>query len=170
MDRFFDVVGTLSWLCASLAKLLIGAVILLVVADVVARNLGLKAMTWAISASEYSLLYITFLAMPWLVRIKGHVFVVFLRALFPPAIQRLLEKLVYLTCIALCLYLGWVAWSSMMIAWHKGSFESRTFDMPKWAIYLPICVGFGLSALEWLRFLITSASIYDVNPLEAEGI
>ena len=52
MDRFFDVVGTLSWLCASLAKLLIGAVILLVVADVVARNLGLKAMTWAISASS----------------------------------------------------------------------------------------------------------------------
>ena len=170
MERFFDIVGWLSWACASAAKLLIGAVILMVVADVAVRNLGLKALTWGISASEYSLLYITFLAMPWLVRNKGHVFVVFLRALFPPAVQRLLEKLVYLTCIALCLYLGWVAWSSMMIAWHKGSFESRTFDMPKWAIYLPICVGFGLSALEWLRFLITPASIYDVNPLEAEGI
>lgn len=170
MDRFFDVVGYLSWLCASAAKLLIGVLILLVVADVVARNLGLKAMTWAISASEYSLLYITFLSMPWLVRNKGHVFVVFLRALFPPAVQRLLEKLVYLICLALCLYLGWVAWSSMMAAIDKGSFESRTFDMPKWAILLPICVGFGLSALEWLRFLITPASIYDASPLEAEGI
>lgn len=170
MDRFFDIVGHLSWLCASVAKLLIGAVILLVVADVVARNMGLKAMTWAISASEYSLLYITFLAMPWLVRIKGHVFVVFLRALFPPAVQRLLEKLVYLICIALCLYLGWVAWASMITALEKGSFESRTFDMPKWAIFLPICLGFGLSALEWLRFLITPASIYDASPLDAEGI
>ena len=170
MDRFFDVIGTLSWLCASLAKLLIGTLILLVVADVLARNLGMKAMTWAISASEYSLLYITFLAMPWLVRMKGHVFVVFLRALFPPAIQRLLEKLVYVTCIALCLYLGWVAWVSMAGAWQKGSFESRTFDMPKWAIFLPICVGFGLSALEWLRYLITPASIYDASPLDAEGI
>ena len=170
MDRFFDVVGTLSWLCASIAKLLIGAVILLGVAEGVARNLGLKAMTWAISASEYSLLYITFLAMPWLVRNKGHVFVVFLRALFPAAIQRLLEKLVYLTCIRLCVYPAWVAGSLMVTAWQKGSFESRTFDLPKWAIYLPICIGFGLSALEWLRFLITPASIYDVNPLEAEGI
>jgi len=170
MDRFFDIVGYLSWLCASAAKLLIGAVILLVVADVVARNMGLKAMTWAISASEYSLLYITFLAMPWLVRIKGHVFVVFLRALFPLPVQRLLEKLVYLTCILLCLYLGWVAWASMATAIQKGSFESRTFDMPKWAIFLPIFLGFALSALEWLRFLLTPASLYDANPLEAEGI
>ena len=170
MDRFFDAVGYLSWLCASAAKLLIGAVILLVVADVVARNLGLKAMTWAISASEYSLLYITFLAMPWLVRIRGHVFVVFLRALFPLPVQRLLEKLVYLTCILLCLYLGWVAWSSMMTAIQKGSFESRTFDMPKWAIFLPIFLGFALSALEWLRFLLTPVSLYDANPLEAEGV
>ena len=170
MDRFFDIVGYLSWLCASAAKLLIGAVILLVVADVVARNMGLKAMTWAISASEYSLLYITFLAMPWLVRIKGHVFVVFLRALFPLPVQRLLEKLVYLTCILLCVYLAWVAGSLMVTAWQKGSFESRTFDMPKWAIFLPIFLGFALSALEWLRFLLTPASLYDANPLEAEGI
>ncbi|NHF72863.1 TRAP transporter small permease [Paracoccus xiamenensis] len=170
MERFFDIVGYISWLLASAAKLLIGAVILMVVADVVARNLGLKAMTWAISASEYSLLYITFLAMPWLVRIKGHVFVVFLRALFPPAIQQLLERLVYVVCILLCLYLGWVAWASMVTAIEKASFESRTFDMPKWAIFLPIFLGFALSALEWLRFLLTPASIYDASPLEAEGM
>ncbi len=170
MERFFDIVGWLSWACASAAKLLIGAVILMVVADVAVRNLGLKALTWGISASEYSLLYITFLAMPWLVRNKGHVFVVFLRALFPPAVQRLLEKLVYAICAAMCLYLGWVAWDLMATAWAKGSFESRTFDMPKWAIYLPIWIGFSLGALEWLRFLVTPASIYDANPLDAEGI
>ena len=84
--------------------------------------------------------------------------------------KRLLEKLVYLTCILLCLYLGWVAWASMATAIQKGSFESRTFDMPKWAIFLPIFLGFALSALEWLRFLLTPASLYDANPLEAEGI
>ena len=30
--------------------------------------------------------------------------------------------------------------------------------------------GFALSALEWLRFLLTPASIYDASPLEAEGM
>ena len=170
MHAFFDFIGRLSWLCVALAKLLIGIVILLVIADVVARNFGLKAMTWAISATEYSLLYITFLSMPWLVRIKGHVFVTFLRALFPPSLQVALEKLVYVTCIGLCLYLGYVALDQLVEALAKGSFESRTFDMPKWAIYLPILTGFALAALEWLRYLLTPDSIYDADPLEAEGL
>lgn len=58
----------------------------------------------------------------------------------------------------------------MMTALEKGSFESRTFDMPKWAIFLPIFLGFAMSALEWLRFLITPASIYDACPPDAERI
>ncbi|MFD1795186.1 TRAP transporter small permease [Paracoccus aurantiacus] len=170
MDRLFEYTGYLSWLLVSVAKVMIGVVILLVIADVAARNFGLRAMTWAISATEYSLLYITFLSMPWLVRIRGHVFVTFLRALFPPKAQRLLETLVYLTCLGLCLYLGYVAFDQMMAAIAKRSFESRTFDMPKWAIYLPVFLGFALSAVEWLRFLLAPVSIYDAGPLDAEGL
>jgi TRAP-type C4-dicarboxylate transport system permease small subunit len=170
MTTFFDIVGRVSWLLAVVAKLLIGLLILFVVSDVVARNLGMRALTWAISASEYSLLYLTFLSMPWLVRNKGHVFVVFLRGLLPPAGRALLEKLMYIACIVLCLYLGWIAATSLSVAVAKGTYETRTFDMPKWAVFLPIMLGFGLSALEWLRFLLTPVSMYDINPTEMEGM
>lgn len=170
MQAFFDFIGRISWLCASAAKLLIGVVILMVIADVVARNFGWRAMTWAISATEYSLLYITFLSMPWLVRIKGHVFVIFLRALFPPAAKKALEVAVYIVCIGLCLYLGYITATAIAEALARGSFESRTFDMPRWAILLPILIGFVLSALEWLRYLMTSDSIYNANVLETEGL
>lgn len=170
MTTFFDVVGRVSWLMAMLAKCLIGLLIVLVVSDVLARNLGMRALTWAISASEYSLLYLTFLAMPWLVRNKGHVFVIFLRGFFGPRGKAVLEKIVYLACILLCLYLGYIAASSCWLALQKGTYETRTFDMPKWAVFLPMMLAFWVSALEWLRFLITPLSMYDVDPTEVEGI
>ncbi|MFV0491527.1 MAG: TRAP transporter small permease [Pseudorhodobacter sp.] len=170
MTTFFDFVGRISWFLAAVAKCLIGLLIVLVVSDVLVRNMGMRALTWAISASEYCLLYLTFLAMPWLVRNKGHVFVIFLRGFFGPRGKIILEKLVYLSCISLCLYLGYIAISSFFLAVERGTFETRTFDMPKWAVFLPMMLGFGLSALEWLRFLITPISMYDIDPTEMEGI
>lgn len=170
METLFKNVARLSWLCASLAKALIGLSILLVIADVTVRNMGMRTMTWAISATEYSLLYITFLSMPWLVRTRGHVFVVFLRSLVSPSAQRVLELGVYLLCLILSVYLGWVALGSLSSALATGSFESRTFDMPKWLILLPIMIGFFLSALEWLAYLLTPASLYTVSVEDLEGM
>lgn len=170
METLFKNVARLSWLCASVAKALIGLSIIMVIADVTVRNMGMRPMTWAISATEYSLLYITFLSMPWLVRTRGHVFVVFLRSTFSPSLQRVLEIGVYLLCLILCIYLGFVALGSLSSALATGSFESRTFDMPKWLILLPIVIGFFLSALEWLAFLLTPASLYTVSAEDLEGL
>jgi len=170
MNLIFDLSGKLAWALASLAKLMIGTMILLVVADVAVRNLGWRPMTWAVSASEYILMYVAFLAMPWLVRIKGHVFVEFLRFLLPSQAKRVLEKIVYLTSVILCLYLGWIALNSFLLAIERGTYEMRTFDMPKWAVFLPIMTGFFLSAVEWLRYLMGSDSLYNRDPLEVEGM
>jgi TRAP-type C4-dicarboxylate transport system permease small subunit len=105
METLFKITGNLSWGLASLAKLLLGLMVVIVVADVCVRNLGMRPLAWGISASEYSLLYAAFLPMPWLVRTKGHVFVEFLRAALSPAAKKILEKTVYTACIAISLYI-----------------------------------------------------------------
>lgn len=169
MQLLFDLSGRLALWLARLTMLILGLLIVVVVADVVVRSVGLRPLAWASSTAEYILLYAAFLPMPYLVRIKGHVFVEFLRGPMSPAVRRNVERLVYLVCIVICAYLGWVASNSGVLAWHEGSYETRTFDMPKWLVFLPIAVGFCLSTLEWLRFLVGHDSMYNIDALHREG-
>ncbi len=170
MQNFFKVVGWASFALATLVKLMLAAIVVEVVADVVLRNLNYRPIAWGVSATEYGLLYAAFLPMPWLVRIKGHVFVEFLRRALPAGGRVVLEKLVYALCIGLCLYLTYFAFASALEALNTGAYETKTFDMPKWLIFLPIAIGFFLSALEWLRYLVGHDSLYNVDPLEREGL
>ena len=169
MRLLFDLTGRLSWLMATLAKLLIGALVLLVVADVAFRNSGLRPLAWAVNTSEFFLLYITFFSMPWLVRQKGHVFVEFLRVALPENAKLWLARLVYLSCIVLCLYLAGVAMQSLITAIQRGTYEMRTFDIPKWVVFSPMVLAFTVSALEWLRFLMGYDDFYDRDLLEVGG-
>ncbi|MFQ5540347.1 MAG: TRAP transporter small permease subunit, partial [Candidatus Binatia bacterium] len=50
-------------------------VFLLIVIDVFVRLVGLQPSTYTSAIVEYCLLWFTMLAAPWLVRIKGHVFI-----------------------------------------------------------------------------------------------
>lgn len=169
MTLLFDLSGRLCWLLAVIARLLIGALIVIVVADVAFRNAGLRPLAWAVNSSEFLLLYITFLSMPWLVRRKGHVFVDFLRVAMPNAVRIVLSRGVYAACIALCLYLGWVALSSMLLAIERGTYEMRTFDIPKWVVFLPMVTAFGLSAIEWLRYFLGLDDFYDRDLTDVGG-
>jgi TRAP-type C4-dicarboxylate transport system permease small subunit len=169
MTLLFDLSGRLSLFLSVIARLLIGALVLLVVADVAVRNAGLRPLAWAVNTSEFFLLYITFLSMPWLVRRKGHVFVEFLRVALPPAARAVLARLVYAGCIALCCYLGWVAWTSLNLAIVRGTYEMRVFDIPKWVVFAPMVLAFALSAVEWLRYLLGYDDLYDRDLLETGG-
>ncbi|TPW30192.1 TRAP transporter small permease [Pararhizobium mangrovi] len=170
MQVFFAAVARVSWLMAAAVKLILAAIVIEVVADVVLRNLNLRPISWGVSATEYGLVYAAFLPMPWLVHIKGHVFVEFLRKALPIPARAVLERIVYAACVILCLYITVFAVNSFFDALRTGAYETRTFDMPKWAIVAPVCLGFFFSALEWCRFLLGFESLYDVDPLEQEGL
>lgn len=169
MRTLFDWTGRVSWALSVIARLLIGALVLLVVADVAVRNAGLRPLAWAVNTSEFFLLYVTFLSMPWLVRQKGHVFVEFLRIALSPNAQRILARAVYAACVALCLYLAWVAFNSLTLAIQRGTYEMRTFDIPKWVVFSPMVLAFVLSALEWLRYLLGYDDFYDRDLMEVGG-
>lgn len=169
MNVLFSIVDHLGRWLARLTMVLLGVMVVLVVADVTVRTIGLRPLAWASSTAEYILLYAAFLPMPYLVRGKGHVFVEFLRAPMSPGVRLFVERSVYVVCIAICTYLAWVATASGWLAWREGSYETKTFDMPKWLVYLPMVLGFWLAAVEWLRFLLGADSLYNIDPLKMDG-
>lgn len=168
MKTLFVASERISQLLLVITKLLLALIVVLVAADVVARNLA-RSLVWSVSFTEYLMIYMAFLPMPGLVRGKGHVCADFIRTSLPRAVRRFVERVVYVLCIAICLYLGWVAFESLLASLRSGSYDVRTFDMPRWLIYLPMVIGMWLSAIEFLRYLLGSDSIYAVDVLEMEG-
>lgn len=153
---------------AVLAGVAIAIVCIAIAIDVVMASSGLRPPIWVGAATEYTLLYLTLLAAPWLVRQKGHVTISGLRNMMAPAVRRILEKAVYLLAIVVCLLLAWfgivLTWESLLI----GDLDIRSFEFPRWLVYLPMPVGFILVAIEFIRLLVRGESLYDEPP--AEGL
>ena len=168
IDRLFDASGRIAQALAVLTKLLLAGIVLLVCADVAARNFG-RPLAWGVSLTEYLLVYIAFLPMPALVRGKGHVCADFVRTALPRSLRQVIERGVYVLCLALCVYLGWIALGSAFTSLKSGAYEVRTFDMPRWLIFAPMAVGLWLSAIEFLRYLVGRDSIYAMDAHKMEG-
>lgn len=168
MDRLFDASGRIGQALAVATKLLLALVVLLVAADVAARNLG-KPLAWAVSLTEYLLIYVTFLPMPALVRGKGHVCADFIRTAMPKPLQRVVESGVYVLCLGVCVYLGSIAFGSAVSTFRSGAYDVRTFDTPRWLVYAPMALGLWLSAIEFLRYLLGRDSIYAFDAADMEG-
>jgi len=169
VDRLFDWSGRLSAFLALLAKLVVGLIVVLVAADVLARNVS-RSLVWSVSLVEYLMIYMTFLAMPALVRAKAHVCADFIRMSLPPGLQSVVEKLVYVLCLALSAYLALVATRVFIETWQNGSYDVRNFDMPRWLIFLPMVLGLWLSCIEFLRYLLGRDSIYAIAAADRESL
>ena len=66
--------------------------------------MGLQPSSYTLGVVEYGLLWFTMLGAPWLVRMKGHVFVDSLVQLLPEVVQSVLARLVYVICIVCSLF------------------------------------------------------------------
>ncbi len=161
MTRLFDLSAWVGRMLAGFCCILLALVAISTVIDVTIRELGFQSVVGRTAFAEWSLLYIATLGSPYLVRTSGHVFVDALLKTFPRPVRWVIEKLVYLLCIAICLYLAWYAGLIGYEGWLANDYEIRSFDMPRWLIHLPIMVGFVLMAVEFLRYLIGGASMYD---------
>ena len=63
------------------------------------RSFGYSGSSHVFTFSEYGLLYIVMAASPWLVRIRGHVFIEMLTAALPADFARLFSRFVALLCV-----------------------------------------------------------------------
>lgn len=145
---------------AALAGVAVVVAFVMIVVDVTIRTAGERPPGYTIAVVEYSLLYITMLAAPYLVRRKGHVYIDALSSRLPPAPQWVVQKLAYLISIVSSLVFTWYSVQLLLEAITTGRLEERGVDMPLWLLYLPIPIGFTLVAVELSRYLVGIDSMY----------
>lgn len=154
---------------AMLSGLMIAGVCLLIVYDVIARNLGLQPPASTVALTEYALLYFTMAAAPWLVRTRGHIVVEILHSRLSLSSKRAVDRFILLICLLVSSTVCVLASLLMLEALARGEVEIRSLEMPRALLFAPITVGFGLMATEFLRLAIKGESVTDQN-LQRESL
>jgi C4-dicarboxylate transporter, DctQ subunit len=158
VGRFYK--GVINGL-AALAALLIVLSIGLIVYDVCSRAMGYGSVQATIAISEYILLYFTLFSAPYLLNTRGHVMVDMIVKNLHGLPRRLLESVIYLIGIAVSLMFLVISIDIMRNAIARGHFDERSIDLPYWLLYAGFPLTFGLLTIEFLRYLVTSRSLYD---------
>jgi TRAP-type C4-dicarboxylate transport system permease small subunit len=164
--RLYDgLVGALAYL-AGVATVLILVLILL---DVAARELFGSSLNFTIGVVEYAMLYFTMFAAPYLVRTRGHVCIEAVVMRLPVRTRRVLEKAVYVICAVATLVFAYFSTDLLIEKIGDGTIDIRGIDFPGWLVVAPMPLGYGLVAVEFLRYLFGPDSFYrsDGSPGEA---
>ena len=138
---------------------LIAADCLLIVVDVSLRNLGMQPPAYTVALTEYSLLYMTMAAAPWLVRERAWIVVEVLYRRTGPALRAKMDKLIFGLCALVSVVVAVLAGILAVEGALRGEVEMRSLDMPRWALFLPVTVGFAMMAVEFLRCLLRGDSM-----------
>ena len=138
----------------------ISVAFMLIVVDVVMRLVGLSPPAFTITFVEYILLYFTMFSAPWLVRMKGHVFVDALTQMMPGRVQTVVAKIVYLLSICSTLTFCFISFGLLVEAIETKNLDVRGVFMPAWLLFAPMPPCFLLVATEFLRYLIGIDDMY----------
>ena len=140
-------------LLAVLAGIYLVAIMFGIVIQATLRSFGYSGSSHIFTFSEYGLLYIAMSASPWLVRLRGHVFIEMFTAALPAEFGRMFSRGVALLCVIICVFLVWYSGSTTIRAYNFGDADMRSLDMPKWMLLISMPICFGLMALNFLRFV-----------------
>ncbi|MDU8946258.1 TRAP transporter small permease [Ovoidimarina sediminis] len=151
--RIYD--GLLS-LMALIAAMTLVWLMVSVVISVMMRNFGIQPFAWLFTSSEYGLLYMTMLGAPWLVREKGHVHIELVTAALPPALRRIVSRLVAGLCVAVSLILAWYGLELFLTNIERNDFDVRAYFYPRWLLTITFPVAFSFMAVEFARFVFGS--------------
>ena len=159
MIRLIRLYDGLIKLLAHTASVAIAAVFVLIVVDVSMRTAGFRPPVFSSAVSEYSLLYMTMLAAPWLVRERGHVRIDSFLSFLPLNAKLTIERMLIVICIALCLLAAYLSAEFAIEFWRKGEIDIRSIEIPRALLFLPLVIGFFLCAMEFLRLLVIGETL-----------
>jgi len=150
MTRLSDTFAKLFYALAILAALTLLAMVIMVSADIILRNLTRTGFPWANEVSEYALYLTTLLTAPWLLRRGQHVRIDLVLTLMPVRIAWLMEALADVLGFAVCLTMMRYGIKMTIDSAALGSITIKNLVFPEWWLLGPLPVCFALLAAEFV--------------------
>ena len=149
MIRFSNAFGRLLNALAVLAALTLLAMVIMVTADILLRNITRSGFPWANEISEYALYVITLLTAPWLLRRGQHVRIDLVLTLVPVRLAWLMEGLSDVLGFAVCLIMMRYGLKMTIDSAMLESITIKNLVFPEWWLLWPLPICFALLAAEF---------------------
>jgi TRAP-type transport system small permease protein len=150
MTRLSNAFGKLLNALALLAALTLLAMVVMVTADIVLRNISRSGFPWANEVSEYALYITTLLTAPWLLRRGQHVRIDVVLTVMPLRVAWLMEMLADVVGFLVCLVMMRYGIKMTMDSAMLGSITIKNLVFPEWWLLWPLPVCFALLATEFV--------------------
>ena len=154
MDRFDAGAARLTAFLAFIASLTLLAMMLIICADVLTRNMALpgvpRGIAWSNEISELMLYVIAMLSAPLLLRQGRHIRVDILLRVLPPKVAYGCEWVADIMGILCCAAMVWYGTVATANSFSSGAQSIKTLVMPEWWFLAPLPVCFALLAIEFV--------------------
>lgn len=152
MNTLSRLYGQLLSALALVGCLTLLAMMLVIVADVLLRNLAPagwpKGLAWSNEVSEFMLYLVTMCVAPWLLRQGQHIRVDILLQAIPKRLAWLIEWCCDLLGLACCLVLCRYGLQATLASQQSGSLNIKTLVTPEWWSLAPLPITFALLSIE----------------------
>lgn len=140
VSRGFAVVGSAS----------IGLLALLVVADIIGREIGTPVLG-VVEIAATTVVISAFLTIPYVLRRGGHIRATVLVSRLPRNVRKSLEAFGYVAGVVVFALLAYASFGEFVSAWENGSFEGEgSLRVPTWPARLTIFLSSLLMIFEGL--------------------
>lgn len=159
IDRYYAwLLRVMLWLAA----IYVGLMMVAIVYFTSMRSLGIPYSSYTFTFIEFGFIYVLMLGAPSLVRDRGHVYIEILTAAVSDPVRRILSRFVAFLCFLICLILAWYTGVQTHAEMVGGVFDELRADqgIPRWIVIIAMPVGFGLMALEFLRFVFSKETFH----------
>ena len=133
------------------ATLILAALFACVSAEVMMRYFVGQPTRWVNEFSEYALLWLAFLASPWVLREEAHVKVEMLTDALSPAWRHKFHVTTSLVGAAVCALFCWVSTAYVLEVFGTGEFLFKSVQLPKWSVMAVMPPGLALLAIQFVR-------------------
>ena len=154
LDRISALQGKLLEALAWFACLMVFAMVLMICADVLLRNVALipsmRGLDWSNDLTEAMLYLITMCAAPWILRRGQHIRVDIVLRAIPKRIAWYCEWFADLVGLFCCLVMLWYGVKTTLASYTSGAMTVKTLITPEWWLLAPLPIAFALLAIEML--------------------
>ena len=152
IDRIYSFIV---WALMVMGSVYLGLMMVAIIYYTSFRSLGIPYNEYSFTAIEYGFIYVLMLGCPWMVRQKAHVYIELVTAALSERIRRPWSRTVAFLCAVICFvlayYTGLLAWEDY--SWNRYDELRAQLDIKRWVVMAAMPLGFGLSGVEFLRFV-----------------
>lgn len=151
-EKIFDALLNIM---ATLAAVILILVVILVSVDSLGRYFFNITISWANEVSEYSLLYITFLGSPWLLRKEGHVMMEIITTRLSKPVRAIFGVISSLIGAVTYIFFLWFGTAVTIHYYQTGYFRPTNLELPLASIIAIIPIGSLFLLIQFCRRAMT---------------